>query len=450
MFTGINPFSFETLYNEPFDEDVAILNKIEQAHLGFKQISQLSFTAKAQILINLANYLNEHKKNLALEITQQMGKILSEAEKEIEKSISTCYWYAQQGEALLKTIKVQTEANESYYTHEPTGVILAVMPWNFPIWQILRFAIPQVMAGNAILLKPAPNVLLSALSLQKAFKEAGAPDYFFNVCQAPVQSIEKIIAHAHITGVTLTGSVRAGSSLAALAGKYIKKAVLELGGSDAFIVLPSANLQEASSWAVKARFQNAGQTCIAAKRWIVTEPVYDEFKQLVIEKTKQITIGDPQLPTTSMGPLARPDIVANLNQQLQTSLEQGAKLLLGGAYQNNLFEPTIIEATHTQNIATQQETFGPLGCLIKAVNQEQAIAIANNTNYGLAAVVFTNNENEAKICARQLQAGSVYINTMAKSHAALPFGGIKNSGFGRELGPYALTEFCNIKTVWVA
>ena len=450
MFTGINPYNKEVIYQIPADAPNTVENKLANAHRCYKILKTFTYAQKAQCLLQLADYFTKNKIALATEITVQMGKAITEAYIEVEKCIKTCQWYAEQGAPMMQEKLVQTEARLAKYTYEASGVLFAIMPWNFPLWQAMRFIIPQILAGNAIILKHAPNVLLSGQSLLLAMQHTNLPTGFLQLALIETIDCEKYIADKRITGVTLTGSVQAGQSVAMLAGKYIKKSVLELGGSDPFIVLPDADIDKAAAMAVKARFQNAGQTCIAAKRWIVLKPVVHVFIEACLALIKNIRMGNPILATTTMGPLARVDIAKNLAHQLNNSLANGATKIYGGQYNYCQFEPTLISTNNANIMAMQQETFGPLAVVHAVENTEALIALANQTNYGLGASIWTNNELHALDLAKQIEAGNIYINQMVKSHAALPFGGIKQSGYGHELSKHGIQEFMNIKSIWVA
>ncbi len=449
MFTGINPYTQELLYEVEMDTDAAIDNKLENCYNAYIALKGWSYSQKAQCLIQLANYLEQHKPSLAEQITKEMGKVYKESIIEIEKCIKTCYWYAEHGAYMLQEKLVHTEARIAKYTYESSGVLFAIMPWNFPLWQALRCIIPQIIAGNGVLLKHAPNVLLSAQALLTAVQHTDLPTGFLQLALIEVTDCEKIIADKRICGVTLTGSKRAGSSVASLAGKYIKKSVLELGGSDPFLVLADADIQQAATMAVKARFQNAGQTCIAAKRWLVMDTVADEFIEACLTKITAMKLGNPFDNEVTMGPLARIDIAKHLEQQLALSVKNNAVLITGGQRDGCLFVPSIVETFDTNVVAMQEETFGPLAAIHRVKNIDTLVQIANATSYGLGASIWSKDELFAMQLAKRIEAGNIYINQMVKSHAALPFGGVKDSGYGRELSKYGIQEFMNVKSIWV-
>jgi succinate-semialdehyde dehydrogenase / glutarate-semialdehyde dehydrogenase len=449
MFTGINPYTQEILYEKSIDTDVILEQKIQESYQAYLHLKNWSYTQKAQCLIQLATYLEQHKTALATQITHEMGKVYTESVIEVDKCIKTCYWYAEHGAYMLQEKLVHTEARIAKYIYESSGILFAIMPWNFPLWQALRCIIPQIIAGNSVLLKHAPNVLLSAQSIVDAIAHTDLPKGFVQLAFIEVRSCEKIIADKRICGVTLTGSKQAGSSVASLAGKYIKKQVLELGGSDPFLVLEDADISKAALMAVKARFQNAGQTCIAAKRWLVMDKIADEFIAACLSIIKEMKPGNPLDTQVTMGPLARIDIATKLEQQLQDTLQANATLITGGVRNNCLFMPSIVETFSTNVAAMQQETFGPLATIQRVKNIDDLVNIANATQYGLGASIWTKDELFAMQLAKRIEAGNVYINQMVKSHAALPFGGVKESGYGRELSKYGIQEFMNVKSIWV-
>jgi succinate-semialdehyde dehydrogenase/glutarate-semialdehyde dehydrogenase len=351
---------------------------------------------------------------------------------------------------MLQPKLITSDAQQSYISYEPKGIILAIMPWNFPYWQVFRFAIPNLLAGNTALLKHASNVSGCALAMEDLFLEAGFPEGAFQALLVNSKNIEPVIADPRVQGVTLTGSTSAGMSVGALAGKYIKKSVLELGGSDPFIVLKDADLDEAARIAVKARMQNAGQSCIAAKRWIVEEAVLGDFTDKVSNILGHMRQGDPFNPETDLGPMARPDLAAELAQQLKQTVAQGASLTLGGQHQEANFVPTLLTGVQPGMTAFEEETFGPLAVIIKAANEDHAIQLANQTPFGLGSSLWTTDLDKARRLARQIDSGNVFINAMVRSDARLPFGGVKQSGYGRELSFEGTHEFLNVKTVYIA
>jgi succinate-semialdehyde dehydrogenase/glutarate-semialdehyde dehydrogenase len=395
---------------------------------------------------NLAHVLRENKGKLGLLITNEMGKILPESIAEVEKSAGNCDFYAENAEQMLKDEYYDTPF-KSMSVYDPMGAVFAIMPWNYPFWQVLRYAAPAIMAGNVTLLKHAPNVIGCAKAIESAFLEAGFPEGIFQQISIDIPQVESVIASDIVCGVTLTGSEMAGSSVASLAGKHIKKSVMELGGSDAFIILNDADLEKAATVATQSRMLNAGQACICAKRFIVTEKVADEFAALFAQKVQLLQQGNPLQEGIQMGPLARLDLADKLAEQLEKSLQQGAKLIVGGEREKCNFQPTLIDFVGTDNSVFQEETFGPLATIIRAKDENDAIAIANNHRYGLASAIWTEDRENALQLARKIEAGNVFVNSLVRSDSRIPFGGIKKSGYGRELGTIGIKEFMNMKSL---
>jgi succinate-semialdehyde dehydrogenase/glutarate-semialdehyde dehydrogenase len=381
-----------------------------------------------------------------------MGKPITQAIAEVEKCALVCEYYSDNAEKILKEEIIQTDASQSYVRFDPFGIVLAIMPWNFPFWQIFRFAAPALMAGNVALLKHASNVPMSALAIEEIFMEAGFPQNIFKTLLISSSLIKEIIDNPLIKAVTLTGSESAGKKVAQFCGSKLKKTVLELGGSDPFIVLDDANVDEAVKTAVTARLINNGQSCIAAKRFIVVGKIYHEFEKKFVEAMSKVKIGDPMNKETELGPIAREDLLNELDGQVKKSVEKGAKVLCGGKRIDRkgfYYEPTILSNLSKGMPAYDEEIFGPVASLIKARDEDDAIRIANDSVFGLGASLWTSNITKAKLLAGKIESGSVFINGMVKSDPRLPFGGIKNSGYGRELSHYGIKEFVNIKTVWI-
>jgi len=380
-----------------------------------------------------------------------MGKPLAEAEAEIEKCAWTCDHYAQHGPGYLADMPVASNA-ESYVAYDPLGVVLAVMPWNYPFWQFIRFAAPALVAGNGAILKHANNVPQCALALQQALVDAGVPAGLMSTVLIASSRVKALIADARIAAVTLTGSTAVGKQVAAQAGSALKKQVLELGGSDPFIVLADADVAAAARTAVKARFGNCGQSCVSSKRFIVEDAVADAFVAAFVAHTRELVVGDPLDPRTTIGPMARPSLVADLDSQVQRSLAAGARLLAGGAARPGpgcYYEPTILDDVTPDMAAAIEETFGPAAAILRVGDADEAIALANATEFGLAAALWTGDLARARRLVRQIEAGAVFVNGQVVSDARLPFGGIKQSGYGRELGAAGAREFTNTKTVWI-
>lgn len=448
-FSSVNPFTQEKIAGFELEDSKNIEKKLQIAEKAFLSWKKTPLNLKLDLVLNLANKLEENKTILAQTITIEMGKTFKESLAEIEKSYVSIRYFAANAQINLIPQQVLNSAKESFFIYEPTGCILAIMPWNFPFWQALRIAIPNLITGNVVMLKHAPNVQMCANFLEKMFLEVGFHQGIFqNIC-VDIPQIEQIISSKIISGVTLTGSSIAGSSVASLAGKHLKKSVLELGGSDPFIVLDDADLQKAAKMAVKSRFQNAGQTCIAAKRWIVTEKIYENFVEEVIKSTKNIICGNPFHENTIMGPMARIDLAEKLNLQKKYLIKNGGIELLQSNQINCLVSPGILEISRELAYSFSEEIFGPIACIIKAKNENEAVEIANETTFGLGASVWTADIEKAKVLGYGIDSGSIFINSMVKSDASLPFGGTKSSGYGRELGAIGFHEFANIKSFWV-
>ena len=445
-FKSINPFSQEIIAEYEALTNSQLNKKLELAETAFKNWKNTSFQERADKMQKLANILRANKEKLGLIITSEMGKIISESIGEVEKSASNCDYYAEHAEQMLKDVYYDTPF-KSMSVYDPMGAVFAVMPWNYPFWQVLRYAAPAIMAGNVTLLKHASNVIGCAKAIENAFLEAGFPEGVFQHIGIEIGQVESVIAADIVHGITLTGSEGAGSSVAALAGMHIKKTVMELGGSDAFIVLNDANLEKAAEVAAHSRMLNAGQACICAKRFIVTEKVADEFVSLFAKSIQSLQQGDPLKKGIHLGPLARLDLAETLASQLEKSLKQGAKLVVGGEYENCNFQPTLIDFVAVDSVAFQEETFGPLATVIRAKDENDAVAIANNHRYGLAAAIWTEDREKAYKIARNIEAGNVFVNSLVRSDSRVPFGGVKKSGYGRELGAVGIKEFVNMKSV---
>ncbi|MFV8377849.1 NAD-dependent succinate-semialdehyde dehydrogenase [Flavobacterium sp. LB3R33] len=446
VFKSINPFTQLIIDEHEVLTNAQLNQKLQLSERAFKNWRQTTFEQRADMMKKLANILRENKAALGLLTTNEMGKVLSESISEVEKSAGNCDFYAENAEKMLKDEYYDTPF-KSMSVYDPMGAVFAIMPWNYPFWQVLRYAAPAIMAGNVTLLKHAPNVIGCAKAIENAFLEAGFPNGVFQQITIDIPQVESVIASDIVHGVTLTGSELAGSSVASLAGKHIKKSVMELGGSDAFIVLNDANLEKAATVATQSRMLNAGQACICAKRFIVTEKVADEFTSLFTQKIKLLQQGNPLQEGINMGPLARLDLAEKLANQLEKSLQQGAKLIVGGEWENCNFQPTLIDFVDSNNIAFQEETFGPLATIIRAKDENDAIIIANNHRYGLASAIWTEDRENAYRLARKIEAGNVFVNSLVRSDSRVPFGGIKKSGYGRELGAIGIKEFMNMKSL---
>jgi succinate-semialdehyde dehydrogenase / glutarate-semialdehyde dehydrogenase len=404
------------------------------------------------MILRAAEILETEKAAFGKLMTVEMGKPIKAAIGEAEKCAWVCRYYADNAKHHLADEIVETNATKSYVHFQPLGPILAVMPWNFPFWQVFRFAAPALMAGNVGLLKHASNVPQCALAIEEIFKRAGFPEGAFQTLLIGSDKVQNILEDRRVCAATLTGSEPAGRSVAGIAGKQIKKTVLELGGSDPFIVMPSANLQEAVNTAVKARTINNGQSCIAAKRFIVHSDIYDEFERRFVEGMRALRVGDPLEEQTDIGPLATEQILKDVDSQVQKSVAQGAKLLLGGKKLDrigNFYEPTVLAAIPLNTPAYCEEVFGPVAMLFRVAGIDEAIKLANETDFGLGSAAWTNDSKERNRFIEEIEAGTVFINSMVASDPRLPFGGVKHSGYGRELSVFGIREFVNIKTVWI-
>lgn len=446
VFKSINPYTQAVVAEHEVLRSTQIAEKIKKSEKAFQHWRGTSFHERADKMKNLAAILRLNKEKLGLLITTEMGKVLSEAIAEVEKSAANCDFYAEHAEQMLVEQQYQTPF-KSLSVYDPMGAVFAIMPWNYPFWQVLRYAAPTIMAGNVSLLKHAPNVVGCAKAIEAAFLEAGFPEGVFQEVTIDVDQVESVIASDIVCGVTLTGSEAAGSAVAALAGKHIKKSVLELGGSDSFIVLADADIEKAATVATQSRMLNAGQACICAKRFIVVDSVAEEFSTLFAAKISTLQQGDPLLKETHMGPLARIDLAEKLSLQLDLSLQQGAKLVTGGDRDQCNFQPTLLDFVSSTTVAFQEETFGPMATLTRVKDENEAVVIANQHRYGLASAIWTEDRGKALRLSRQIEVGNVFVNSLVRSDSRIPFGGIKKSGYGRELSEIGIKEFMNMKSV---
>ena len=447
--TGAVLKSFEALTDQQLEE------KLGRAAEAFHTHRRTSFAERSLLMLRAAEILEAEKKEFARVMTLEMGKPINGAVSEAEKCALVCRYYAENAAQHLADEIVETNASRSYVRYQPLGVVLAVMPWNFPFWQVFRFAAPALMAGNVGLLKHASNVPQCALAIEDILRRAGFAEGVFQTLLIGSGAVRKVLEDPRVVAATLTGSEPAGRSVASIAGNQIKKTVLELGGSDAFIVMPSANLQEAAVTAVKARTINNGQSCIAAKRFIVHEQIYNEFEKLFVEAMENLRVGDPLDESTDIGPLATGQILRDLEEQVQVSVAAGAKILTGGhkfktdgdLALGHFYQPTVLADIPKDTPAYRDEIFGPVASLFRVKNIDEAIALANSTEFGLGAAAWTGDEEERDRFIEELEAGCVFINGMVASDPRMPFGGIKHSGYGRELGEFGIREFVNVKTV---
>ena len=450
---SINPATGDVLetFKETSREDLDRI--LAAAHAAFLEWRTAPFATRAQRMREAARVLRTRRVEYARTMTLEMGKPIVQAEAEVDKCAWGCEYYADHAETFLAEQPRQTDASRSYVRFEPLGPVLAVMPWNFPFWQVFRFAAPALMAGDAAILKHASNVPRCALAIEAVFREAGFPRGLFSTVLVEAPAVAALIADPRIVAATLTGSDRAGSKVAEQAGRELKKTVLELGGSDPFIVLADADVAAAARTAADARLINSGQSCIAAKRFIVVEPVADEFLERFVDELRSRRVGDPFARETQVGPQARVDLRDALHRQVVESVKRGAKLLLGGeipAGKGAFYPPTLLTAVDKGMPAFDEETFGPVAAVVRAKDEADAVRLANDSAFGLGASLWTRDRARAERLASQVEAGSVFVNGLVKSDPRLPFGGIKRSGYGRELSEYGIREFVNIKSVWIA
>ena len=431
-------------------DDAAIDRTLTTAEKTFPYWRDKTFAERAEILKNVAALLIERKNSLANLITNEMGKVLKESIAEVEKCALGCNFYAENAEQFLKDELIKTNYKKSFVAFQPIGAVFAIMPWNFPLWQVFRFAAPTIMAGNVALLKHAPNVCGCSLAIQNLFEDAGAAPGVFQSVIADTGVTGKILKSNIVQAVSLTGSEKAGSSVAAIASAYIKKSVLELGGSDAFIVLPDADIEKAAAIAVASRMQNAGQSCIAAKRFLIVKNVLDDFTAAVKAEIEKLKQGNPFDASTTTGPLARLDLAEKLYHQVQRSIAKGAEIILGGKVNGCNYQPTLLMNVQAGMPAFDEEIFGPVFSIIQVKDEGEAIEFANASRYGLGGNIWTKDTDKAMTLAKKINSGSVFINSMVKSEPALPFGGVKKSGYGRELSKHGIMEFVNVKTITVS
>ena len=450
---SINPTTGELTKRFDAQSEAETEKALDRAANAFEIYRRGSFASRAAKLQRAAEILEKHRERFARIITSEMGKLFRGSIDEIEKCARGCRYYAEHGEKFLTEQSVSSDAERSLIRYEPLGIVLAIMPWNFPFWQVFRFAAPALMAGNVCLLKHAANVPQCALAIEKIFGEAGFEDGLFQTLLLENEAVERIIRDPRVKAVTLTGSDRAGSAVASTAGRELKKSVLELGGSDPFIVMPSANLDDALSTGVKSRMVNSGQSCIAAKRFIIADAIYDNYVAKFVEKMKSLKSGDPMMETTEVAPLSSENILQGVDEQVQKSVAAGAKVLCGGQRgkaAGYFYQPTVLADIPKNAPAYREEVFGPVALFFRARDRKEAVAIANDSSFGLGASVWTNDAAEQEFFTRELESGMVFVNAMVASDPRVPFGGVKRSGYGRELGAEGIREFTNVKTVWIA
>lgn len=453
MIKSVNPFNNKIIktYNEMSNEKVDSI--ILSSQKAFDSWKRIPIKERSLLIKNAGAVLRENIKDYSEIMTLEMGKPISQSKAEVEKCAWVCDYYYENAERFLQDELVQTDASKSFVSYQPLGVILAIMPWNFPFWQVIRFAAPTLMAGNTGLLKHASNVTGSALALEEVFVKAGFPDDVFRTLIISSMNTKRVIENPFVQAVSLTGSVPAGRAVASAAGNVLKKCVLELGGSDPYVILDDADLESAADACVTSRLINGGQSCIAAKRFIIVESVFDEFEKLYVEKMSRKKMGDPFNESNDVGPQASIPLRNELHDQVMRSVKTGAKLLLGGIIpegENAFYPPTILTNVKPGMPAFDEELFGPVAALVKAHDEKDAIQLANQTVFGLGAAVFTKDIKRGELIAKEeLIAGNCFVNQFVRSDPRLPFGGVKESGYGRELSPFGIKEFVNIKSVYI-
>jgi len=450
---SVNPATGRMVKQYDEHTNAEIEATLESASRSFEQWRNFSFDDRSHSMMKAADILRDNQDRWAEIMVREMGKPISEARAEAEKCAWVCEYYAHNAKEFLRSEEVETDASKSMVRYEPLGPVLAVMPWNFPFWQVFRFAAPGLMAGNVGLLKHASNVPECALAIEEIFSEAGFPEGTFQTLLIGSGKVESIIRDERVKAVTLTGSEIAGKKVAEVAGNVLKKSVLELGGSDPFIILDDADIDQATDVGVTARCINSGQSCIAAKRFIVVQSKLGEFTQKYVDKMRDLQVGDPMNESTQVGPLAREDLRDDLHDQVQQSIMDGADRLLGGNPMDGkgyFYEPTVLTNVQKGMAVYEEETFGPVAAIVPAESEEDAIFIANDTKFGLGASLWSRDTDRAEQVSRKIDVGSVFINGLVKSDPRLPFGGVKQSGFGRELSYHGIREFVNIKTVWIS
>jgi succinate-semialdehyde dehydrogenase/glutarate-semialdehyde dehydrogenase len=449
---SVNPTTGKVLQSYPEMTREEAAAAVEAAHRAFSCWRDGDTAARTPLMQAAARLLRERKEELARLMALEMGKPLADGRSEVDKCAWACDYFAEQAAGLLAPEPVATDASKSFVAFEPLGVVLAVMPWNFPLWQVFRFAAPALMAGNAGVLKHASNVTGCALAIEQIFRDAGFPAGLFRTLLLTNREVEPVIAHPRVVAVTLTGSTPAGKAVAAKAGSLVKKTVLELGGSDPYLLLADADLDQAVATCVASRLINCGQSCIAAKRFIFPRPMEAEIERRFVAAMKERVPGDPLADGTQLGPLARRDLRDGLAKQVEESIARGARCLLGGKVPDGegaFYPPTVLAGVRPGMPAFDEELFGPVAALIAVDSEEEAIRVANDSPFGLGAAVFTRDVRRGEAVARRLEAGSCFVNALVKSDPRLPFGGIKESGYGRELDTFGIREFVNVKTVYI-
>ncbi|MFC0777144.1 NAD-dependent succinate-semialdehyde dehydrogenase [Flavobacterium sp. HJSW_4] len=449
MIKSINPYNQEIVYEVAEFDRKEVENAIDKADAQYKIWKEIPFSERSVLMKAVGQELRKNSREYAEVITQEMGKPITQSLAEVEKCAALCDYYAENAPKMLADKIIETEAHKSYVSYEPIGIVLAIMPWNYPFWQVMRFAVPALMAGNVAVLKHASNVMKSAMSIEKIFERAGFPAGCFTNLPIGSKMVEEIIRNPKVKAVTLTGSEAAGRAVAGVAGNEIKKTVLELGGSNALVVFADCNLQKTVKTCVQARFQNAGQSCIAGKRLLVESSIATEFTKAFVEEVSKLRSGDPLNEETTIGTMARVDLAEELEKQLQDALDKGGKVLLGGKRNKAYFEPTVIGNVTTDMSIFKEEIFGPLIGITTFKDEKEAVALSNSSPFGLGVTIFTEDFEKAFRLVPKFDEGAVFVNELVKSDQRLPFGGTKNSGYGRELSQDGIQEFVNKKTVYI-
>jgi len=449
MIKSINPYNQEIVYEVAEFDRKEVENAIDKADAQYKIWKEIPFSERSVLMKAVGQELRKNSKEYAEVITEEMGKPITQSLAEVEKCAALCDYYAENAPKMLADKIIETEAHKSYVSYEPIGIVLAIMPWNYPFWQVMRFAVPALMAGNVAVLKHASNVMKSAMSIEKIFERAGFPAGCFTNLPIGSKMVEEIIRNPKVKAVTLTGSEAAGRAVAGVAGNEIKKTVLELGGSNALVVFADCNLQKTVKTCVQARFQNAGQSCIAGKRLLVESSIAAEFTKAFVEEVSKLRSGDPLSEETTIGTMARVDLAEELEKQLQDALDKGGEVLLGGKRSKAYFEPTVIGNVTTDMSIFKEEIFGPLIGITTFKDEKEAVALSNSSPFGLGVTIFTEDFDKAFRLVPKFDEGAVFVNELVKSDQRLPFGGTKNSGYGRELSQDGIQEFVNKKTVYI-
>jgi len=449
MIKSINPYNQETVYEVAEFRKQEVEHAIDRAELQYKSWREVPFSERSILIRAVGQELRKNAREYAQIITREMGKPITQSLAEVEKCADLCEYYAGHASQMLADRIIETEAHKSYVSYEPIGIVLAIMPWNYPFWQVMRFVVPALMAGNVALLKHASNVMKSAMSIEKIFERAGFPAGCFTNLPIGSKMVEEIIRNPKVKAVTLTGSEAAGRAVAAIAGSEIKKTVLELGGSNALVVFADCNLEQTVKTCVQARFQNAGQSCIAGKRLLVESSIAAEFTRAFLEAVGKLRPGDPLDEETTIGTMARVDLAEELERQLQEALDKGAEVLMGGKREMAYFEPTVIGGVTTDMAIFKEEVFGPLIGITTFKDEEEAVRLSNDSPFGLGVAIFTEDFEKASRLVPKFEEGAVFVNELVKSDQRLPFGGTKNSGYGRELSQDGIQEFVNKKTVYI-